>query len=438
VKSNIRFQARSARFAGLITIAVAVPCALALAACGGKQRPAPSYQLPGNRVAPHQDGADSIDETLAELDAYPCPDGVEPALWEMLKNGLVSSLQQHAPSYDKLPCSGNTEKLRVDYRFDGLVFYGPILWGDGSRNGVVDIPDLSLIAINWGCEIDECEMYLDYDNNGQVGISDVSVLARNWGQRGDTYAVEWSLSSEGPWNLAEATHYGEFSETVLVCEHVPISENTYLGVWEPYVKYFAFLDVHGQRHMYARVTKAHHEGQAASYETITVAFSDPHRPPAGRVRDLDSVPDKDNTITWSTQQVMADGNQNGITEILDIEIVFANYGKDVFEHPLAAVADYNGDGLVFTGDHDYVYIDWGCCTERFVVEVSAESADTGFWTDGEVDYFEDCAGYTEYGFRYYEYQLQSPPEAPYWVRVTPWFEDMSGIPCEAIEMGGEI
>ena len=385
----------------------------------------------------------SLDDTFVELDAYPCPDGVEPELWAMLKEKLVEEMQKRTSSDEKAGIFNEANGFRLWAWYDGLVWFGPILWGDGSRDGVVGIADLMTIAINWGRDIesevldDPKEMYLDYDRNGHVGISDVTVLARNWGQRGDTYIVEWSLSSEGPWNLAEDVNYGEFSETVLVMEHVPINENTYLGVWEPYVKYYAFLDVHDQKRMYAQVTKVHHEGQAASYEAITVAFSDPHRPPTSGIRDIATVPDEVNTITWSTLQIMADGNQNGITEVLDTEVMFENYGKIVFEHPLAAVADYNDDGLIFIGDYDYVYIDWGCCTERFTVEISVESADTGFWTDGEVDYFEDCAGYTEYGFRYYEYQIQSPPETPHWVRVTPWFEDMSGVPSDPIEMGGE-
>jgi len=414
---------------------------LLLEACGGSDaRRLPSISAVGDGAQPAlEQNAD-----IAEILAAPVPDGVEPEMWDMLKSELAGEMQKRSSSDDRPGVTNEINGFRLWAWYDGLVWHGPILWGDGSRDGVVGIADLIAIAINWGRAIesevldDPKEMYLDYDQDGQVGISDVSVLARNWGQRGDTYTVEWSLSPEGSWNLAEEMEYGEFSETVLVCERVPISENTYLVVWEPYVRYFAFLDVHDKRRMYARVTKAHHEGQTTSYDAVIVAFSDPHRPPTGSVWGLASVPDKPNAITWSTRYLMADGNQNGITEITDMEILVTNFGQDTFEYPLATVADYNGDGYIFIGDSDYVYIDWGCCTERFAVEVSTESADAGFWTDGEVDYFEDSAGFNEYGFRYYEYQIQSPPEAPYWVRVTPWFEDMSGAPCEAIEMGGEI
>ncbi len=394
---------------GLVVIAGLV--CLLLTACGGsggKTRP--------GTIVPPVDQEQGVD--IAAILAAPVPDGVEPELWEMLTQELVDCLQKRALSLTEVWPADDIDGFEVHLELDGVLWYGHILWGDGSRDGVVGIADLSPIAINYGRTVESGERHLDYDQDGRVGIADISVLARNWGQRGDSYTVEWSESLTGPYNLTAQVRYQDF-----------------LGIGSSVAMYSVPLDGRNHRSMYVRVTKAHHEGQVTSYEAITVAFSDPHRPPYGCVWDLSSVPDESNTITWSTRRIMADGNQNGITEFFDVEALDLNYGQDVRECPWAAVADYNGDFVVGISDITPVAIDWGSCIERFAVEVSTESADTGFWTDGEVDYFEDCAGFSEYGFRYYEYQIQSAPEAPYWVRVTPWFEDMSGVPCEAIEMG---
>ena len=69
-----------------------------LVACGshGSQiktsvRVAPPLQSGGQAI--QAAGEVSIDDALAEIDAYPCPDGVDAELWEELKGALGAALE---------------------------------------------------------------------------------------------------------------------------------------------------------------------------------------------------------------------------------------------------------------------------------------------------------------------------------------------------------
>ncbi|MCD6282023.1 hypothetical protein J7J84_00235, partial [bacterium] len=68
-------------------------CALALgfAACGGRKQPS-AASLQSSDGSGGLQAADSLDDTLAELNALETPDGVDPALFEELKDALAEAL----------------------------------------------------------------------------------------------------------------------------------------------------------------------------------------------------------------------------------------------------------------------------------------------------------------------------------------------------------
>jgi hypothetical protein len=142
------------------------------------------------------------------------------------------------------------------------------------------------------------------------------------------------------------------------------------------------------------------------------------------------------TVTWSTANLMPDGNQDGVANDFDLGPIEDWWGADTAEEPLSTVADYSGDGSIDLTDHSALgHYGWGLTVEYFVVEVSAASANDGFVEDGTVDYFASV-GFNEFGFRYYEYAIAAPPEVPtYWVRVVPYsVEDERGAPGAVVQV----
>ena len=71
---------------GILVAIVLIAAALLLTTCGGSHRVAPSIQT-----------ADpSLDSALAELAAYPTPDGVDAELFAQLKDALEEALKCRA------------------------------------------------------------------------------------------------------------------------------------------------------------------------------------------------------------------------------------------------------------------------------------------------------------------------------------------------------
>ncbi len=426
MRSHIRFQARSARFACLITIAVVAACALILAACGGSGGKA----SPGTIVPPVEQ-EQSVD--IAEILAAPVPDGVEPELWEMLTQELAGQLNARCVTeYRRELPWGILEIWSAKHddqwfiEWDNTFFH----W-DGSGNGVADIADLTPIAIYYGQDGDTepGAGVADYNWNGRVGIEDITPLAAHWGEQCVGFRVERSTTARG-------AGYYELG-TVDYTDAVGKDEYGYNVYRFPKTSSGADYEWH-------RVVALDELGNVIAMDPMGGWHGSDGGglAPSFPIQDLEVVSESPPVVTWSSSFFFCDGDLSSAVSIGDTTPILMYLGCSVDETPSAAVADYDGSGLVDMMDLEPIDCCYGESCAGFLVELSVVSPDDGFIHDGYVWYQNYCEQRNEYGFNVWEYEIVSAPESDaYWVRVTPYayeYEDNLGVPCEAIEMGGEI
>lgn len=351
-----------------------------------------------------------------EVLATPIPDGIAPQLWNELTAELAAQLK--TVSREEVPPNLHEFEAGIELSAqpDGMHWYGPALHGDGNLDGVVNVADLTVLASHFGQSPGSTESYVDFNSDGIVNVSDVSKLAQNWGKRNYVYTVEWSYSPTGQFRPMPDDISAYFED-----------------LQGATATYFVPFDGHGIRSLYYRLTYRKTEGLLITSHSITIAASDPYQPPSEPVSDVAAVVSSAGTITWSTRNVIPDGNQNGITEIYDVERLAQLFGQQWNDpeggsyYQIAASADYDENGTIGIADVTPVRVHWGSYITRFVISVSTISDTEGFNEVGDVDYFTDFAGYNEYGFRYYDFAIPSPPPPPYWVTVTPYADDMPGV-----------
>jgi|GEM_PF-2553370 len=187
----------------LILPVVAVLILLAVVvACGTKAR---QTSLPGEL----QPGITSIERTpvniedaLADLEELPAPEGVDPAVFEELRQSLAEALTERReekrasgePSDEgrrvqdltlHVEPGGDSATLEWHYRNDG----------DYNQNGIVDIADIVPLARHFGEDAtgpNTLAGVADGNHNGKVGMSDVTPIAVNYGAEVVAYSVNYS------------------------------------------------------------------------------------------------------------------------------------------------------------------------------------------------------------------------------------------------------
>jgi len=182
---------RTLRFA-LWLSAAAVAAVLAFAACG-KGKPPAGGSIPLSTAS-----------AVTQLQELPCPEGVEQALWEELKDALKEALGKTTSN----PPTGNANKiadLSVADNGDGTY---TLTWryrnlGDYDQNGKVAIADISPLAQHfaetWEAgEEDTLPAVIDGSGNGKVGIEDVTQIAMCFGVNLHHYTVQGSHLFNGP------------------------------------------------------------------------------------------------------------------------------------------------------------------------------------------------------------------------------------------------
>jgi len=180
--------------------------------------------------------SEPLNETLAELEAMPAPEGVDSALWKELKDALAASLadgwRQPATRRSSTPPTGNSSKvsdlvITSDSGRPRLVWHYRNL-GDYDQNGTVAIADLTPIAQNWGATwITGAENTLpaviDGSGNGKVDIADVTAIAVGFSVNCTAYRVqnaatatadEWSNLTEVPQEEGAGDGRLEYAVTV--------------------------------------------------------------------------------------------------------------------------------------------------------------------------------------------------------------------------------
>ncbi len=177
---------------------------VALLGCGGGKSAPTNTNLKSMPDGSSQDVAD----VLAELDALEPPEGVDPALFEQLKEELARQLNAgggkivSTPSdyaiNDFMEVDPVTDPPTVTWSCDALI-------ADGSLNGSVGIEDVTPIAMYYGmqwndpggAQYEPLAKLADYDRNYTVAIADITPLAMTYGQRTGGFIVEWAEDVNG-------------------------------------------------------------------------------------------------------------------------------------------------------------------------------------------------------------------------------------------------
>ncbi len=230
----------------LVQMSVMLAVLLVLSTCGGKSK-GNTPSVPGIDAA-QTDAQTPIeiprDETLAELERMECPEGVEEALFDELKDALVEALKNscraaiygrrdssrkddggdESPPYSDSSVDGDGHSMLCPYKSVATPPTGEanrvndltitdngdgtftLSWhyknlGDYDQNGTVGISDITPLAIHYGEEVAEgdternsIQAVVDGSRNDIVDIADITPVAMNYGIECVTYSIRSALS----------------------------------------------------------------------------------------------------------------------------------------------------------------------------------------------------------------------------------------------------
>ncbi len=154
-----------------------------------------------------------LNAALAELDALQAPPGVDPVIFQELKDSLRGALIARG----KIVCTPSTNPVNDLVELTPATDPPTIAWsanffrGDGSGDGAISVADLSQLAMEFNDEIatEPTSMYADYDDSGKVGVSDITTIAMGFGWTTASYNVEWSETETGTYALAGNVLWGD-------------------------------------------------------------------------------------------------------------------------------------------------------------------------------------------------------------------------------------
>jgi len=150
-------------------------------------------------VAPPVENELSREQELAKLEKLEAPEGVDLVLWNELKSALAALLPDKIVSTPPLGednAVGDLDFFR-DEEEAGWLTWSFELRGDYNVDGIVNVDDLSMIAEHYGEVIGEENAWLasvDSSGNGVIDIADVTGIALNYG----TELSGFNVISGGP------------------------------------------------------------------------------------------------------------------------------------------------------------------------------------------------------------------------------------------------
>jgi hypothetical protein len=386
----------------LLIIVVALAAALAVAACGSDEW----HSAFGENSIPQACEPDTSAQ-VAKVLATPAPEGVDTALWEMLKNELARELAAKT--------SSQAGELLVNWTpwIEGVRWDNQFMRADGNDDGIINIADLTPIVLHFG---ERGNTRADYNENQEVDVADITQIALAYGLNCGGFVVEYSSTSpdEG-YEFAASLDYSDYYRTFQQVRQY----RTECYPWEhPYLS--------------VRLHILDRKGSEIGISVCNVPVGGYFPGGSPELTVSNSAP---TIISWSTYALLPDANQDGAADWFDVGWLEELFGADVAERPESQVADYNLDGVVGIPDLPIVAVGLHHGIQSFEIEVSTQSFEEGFVHNGSVDYF-SSSGFDLGGFRYYEYEISSPPPGGhYWVRaVSVGQNGESGHPGPAVEI----
>ena len=206
-------RTRYLRLFPIIVIGMALLLLVAmLATCGGKKSRKTTLPTIGaatkERPVPGVAVEQSLEEALAELDAFQAPEGIDPGLFDTLKSALRDALiAQNTGKFVSAP-PGDTSRVTNLDLVDISGTY-TLTWhyrneGDYDQNGSVSIADITPIAMYYGQEVppdgeNTLVGVVDGSGNGVVDIADITPIAVGYMTEVAYYVVEGTQSLLDPW-----------------------------------------------------------------------------------------------------------------------------------------------------------------------------------------------------------------------------------------------
>ncbi len=128
-----------------------------------------------------------VDTAKKELSEYVPPEGVNKALFELLKEKFIEALEEaaRAPKQTSTPEAPPLDLFVVDNGNNTTTFgWRYTNTGDYDLNGEVGVPDITPIAVNYlqtlEGEFKDLVPFIDGDGSGEVGIPDITPIATNY------------------------------------------------------------------------------------------------------------------------------------------------------------------------------------------------------------------------------------------------------------------
>ena len=224
------------RLFGALAVIVASLTALLLAGCGGSgQKAAVGPGMQASLPELRESAPASVEQVLAELDAFPTPEGVDAELFQELKDALKEELTENRPGsparllaspeeqdgrsmlgpykFASAPPAGETNKvtdLAVLDNGDGTF---DVTWryrnaGDYDQNGSVGISDITPIAMHYGEEATSSNEWIDGDDGDTIDIGDITPIAMNFGVQCAGYVIESCGTAEGDFTPEHTEDFG--------------------------------------------------------------------------------------------------------------------------------------------------------------------------------------------------------------------------------------
>jgi hypothetical protein len=396
----------------IAALALMVALALACGGGGGHKTPVAPIILP-----PPVDTNPDVEE----VQNTPVPQGVDAAVWATLTTELVSQLETMTEE--------DRDPIEFDWRDTGIgvAWDNSFMRPDGNDDGRVDVLDLVPLAEHFGEEWNNSDgpIYADYEHDKVINLADVAWVARNYGLTCGGFQVEFSTqSADAGFVVAGTVNYGDYY---------------YMDSTSLSRQYRFACETRGLEPLWARITALDSDGAVLGTQVWDAPITENPRPAdfgymTSQPALLSSQPP---IITWSTEKLIHDGNQDGVVNRFEVGAMADWFGARTSEEPQCAVADFDGNGVIGISDLEAAGMRWSMTIENFIVQVSTTSADEGFTPNGTVAYF-DSTGFNAGGFRYYNYEIASPPAGvTFWVRVVPvGYDGTSGDPSDAVEFVG--
>jgi len=162
----------------------------------------------GNTAAGGSQQLSKVD--LDAIAGYVPPDGVDPALFEMLRDRLLDELR--ALQSGAVRKASATLPL-VGFRVSETPAVANFSWrysfpGDNDINGEVSIADITPIALNYLASTsdgtdDIVQFFIDGDQNGELGVSDITPIALNYLNIYDVNIAIFDSQPSAGWTLTE-------------------------------------------------------------------------------------------------------------------------------------------------------------------------------------------------------------------------------------------